>query len=297
MRPVVPALLTALLAAVPGTVCPGASAAQTVRGRVLEAETGAAVVGAELLILTEDGVPRVRGFSDTAGGFVLEAPTDGDYRLQVRHIGYAPFTSDVLEVYRDDAVTVMVRLGVSAIPLDPLVVVGRMGPEEGHLLAFQQRRLDPGRVGGYFLTRAEIDRRPHATPSQLLLGVPGVTLQRINNSGAFTMDRSVIRMAAGNTGSIGGCRANVFVDGSAVAQSETASVDDLLDATLIGGVEVYPRPITAPLQYQRDTGCGVVLFWTRRPGGGRRSRSHTLRWVLGTAAAVALGIGFSQVWW
>lgn len=259
-------------------------AGQVLQGRVVADDTGQPLVGAEIIVLNWKDQPRVRGVTDTAGQFLIQIDQEGEYKIQVSHIGYARFTSKDLWVPRRETVQIRVRLGVSAIPLEPIEVVARMAVEEVHLRAFNERRLNPGRVGGYFLTRDDIAGRPNATPTQLLLSVPGVTLDRVNNSAAFAMDRSIIRFPGGLAG---GCRASVYVDGSPVAQSAGSTIDDMLDNTLIGGVEVYPRPSEAPVEYQRNMGCGVVLYWTRRPQGGR-SMPTALRWIAGTGVVVGL---------
>ena len=258
--------------------------AQVLQGTVVSDDDGRPLVGAEIIVLNWKNQPRVRGVTDTSGAFVIEVDQEGQYRLRIRHIGYAAYTSDDVWVPRRENVEVHVRLGVEAVPLEPLVVVARMTAEEAHLSAFNRRRLDPGRVGGHFLTREEIGARPNATPTQLLLSVPGVSLDRVNNANAYALDRSIIRFPGGMAG---GCRASVYVDGSPVAQSAASTIDDMLDHSLIGGVEVYPRPSEAPVEYQRNMGCGVVLYWTRRPGGGR-SMPSALRWVAGTGVIVGL---------
>ncbi len=266
--------------------------AQVIQGYVFDDETGHPMVGAEIIVLNHRDEPRVRGFSDTSGGFVIDVHQEGDYKLRVTHIGYEAFLSRDMWVPAGETVDIRVRLGVNAIPLEPLVVLARMTPEEAHLGAFNRRRLNPGRVGGHFLTRDEVASRPNATPTQLLLTVPGVTLQRVNNSAAFSLDRSIIRFPGGIGG---GCRASVYVDGSPVSQSESSTIDDMLDQSLIGGVEVYARATEAPVEYQRNMGCGVVLYWTRRPRGGKRVPGP-VRWIAGTGVIVGLFIAvFSAV--
>lgn len=274
-----------LIASVALLIAATPARAQVLRGYVYADGSGEPIVGAQIIILNDDDEPRVRGVTDTSGGFVIDVQQAGDYKLQVTHIGYADYLSDEVFVPRRAAVELRVRLGTEAIPLEPLVVVARFNAEEAHLADFNRRRLNPGRVGGHFLTREEVASRPNATPTQLLLSVPGVTLDRVNNSAAFSMDRSIIRFPGGMAG---GCRASVFVDGSPVSQSESSTIDDMLDHSLIGGVEVYPRASEAPVQYQRNMGCGVVLYWTRRPQGGGRSVPGPVRWVAGVGVVLGL---------
>ena len=63
----------------------------------------------------------------------------------------------------------------------------------------------------------------------------------------------------------------MFIDGVRVQQSAASSVDDVLSPDVIAGVEMYPRALTAPAQYQDafTPDCGVVLFWTKGPELGQ----------------------------
>ncbi len=90
-------------------------------------------------------------------------------------------------------------------------------------------------------------------------------------------------------GSAGPCVANVFIDGIRTRQTVDHSPDDLLDPSLIAGVELYPRALLAPIQYQVNPDCGVVLYWTARPEGGE---SWSLKRIIaGTALLGGLIIG------
>jgi len=133
---------------------------------------------------------------------------------------------------------VEIRLGVEAIPLEPLEVLARRSPMHGRIARFESRMNDPGRAGGYFITEQEIDGRMMSTPSRLVLTEPSTGVSPVG--GAF--GRSVITLRRG-------CLAQVYVDGVRMRQTEQHTVDDILDTELVGGVGVYPSPYTAPIEY------------------------------------------------
>jgi hypothetical protein len=244
---------------------PAGAAAQSIVGRVTDSESSAPLVGAELVLLDDGGRPRVRGFSDSSGGFRIETQGAGRYRLRVTHLGHLEYTSTTLDVTRGEVVTVEIRMGIQAIPLDPLTVVARPTHQTAHLREFNERRENPGGLGGYYMTREQVERRPAATATKLLLEMPAVRVQPIiTENNPMGMDRSLIVLQ----GTAGPCVANVYIDGIRARQSVDHSLDDLLDPSLIAGVELYPRALLAPIQYQADPGCGVVLYWTARPEGG-----------------------------
>ena len=73
----------------------------------------------------------------------------------------------------------------------------------------------------------------------------------------------------------GGCSATVYLDGrrmNSLAQASLGEVtpktvvyvDELVSPMSIAGVEVYPRGVRAPPEYQSLGGsCAIVLIWTR----------------------------------
>lgn len=261
-----PVLSAGCLLALVLCAVPDAAAAQTLTGHVGETGSGAAVPDAELVLLDTAGRGAQRVFSDSAGGFTLEAPNSGEYTLRVRVLGYMTFLSQPLLLHDDETVHVRIRLGRSAIPIEPLVVTGRRRARDARLAGFERRRLDPAFAGGHFLTQEDIERRPTATATDLVVVVPGVRVQRLIVPGRlFGPERGLIRFPGRGTT---GCAAQVYVDGVLFRQTVEHSVDDVLDASMIGGIEVYARAETAPLEFVRNSNCGVVLYWTRAPEPG-----------------------------
>jgi hypothetical protein len=258
-------------------VGPGAGAphleAQSVTGAVVEVGDGSGVADARLLLLGADGTVRAVTMSGADGRFRLDLDGPGLVRLEVEHLAYAPWRTVEFSVGADEIIEVQVRLGIDAIPLEPLSVVARRF-SRGRLAGFEERRTALGGFGGYFITEDEIARRPIATTTSLVRTTPGMSVAR---RGSGVMLQNVIM--AGN------CVARTFVDGIRVSQTDGGSLDDLLPPERVAGVELYPRGMSAPAQYQdiEDPGCGVVLFWTKEPRVG----------IVGGRSIWRVGVGFA----
>ncbi len=271
----------------------GGLGAQEVRLQAVDDATGDPIASVDVAFVDADGGTAWRGTTDEAGAVRAELPRPGVFRIRATHPGFQPWESEALGFEEGAVVALELRMGLRAIPLDPLVVVGRRSPEAFHLEEFEARRTNPAGPGGVFLTRADIERRPLASASQIVQGIAGVTVQPVltaqNPFGE--LDRGLIVLGGGRGGR--GCLANVWVDGVQVRQGPAFTVDDLLQSENLAGVEIYRRALQAPAAYQTDPDCGVVLFWTRRPDDGG-SWSVT-RIAAGAAAVLGLLLfGFTR---
>ena len=249
-----------------------------VRGIVVGAGDGAPIADAQLVLRNALGVTVATAVSENSGRFVLGLRAPGTVTLEVSHLGYASWETAPFALARDQLIEVEVKLGIEAIPLDPITVVAQSTMQLGTLAGFRERMTDPS-LDGYFILEEEIERRPMAKPSDLILATPGMSVGLA--SSAAGLDRGVI-MA-------GGCPARTFIDGMRVQQGAGASIDDLITPDRIAGVEVYPRATGAPLQYQ-DPGqrCGVVLFWTKPAEQNADRGSSRGRMLLGVGLLIGI---------
>jgi hypothetical protein len=245
------------------------AAAQTVGGSVRDEGSGAAVAGATVSLQQVDGPGRAGAITDASGAFLLPlAARSARYVIRVEHPSYLPF-ADTLELRSQEAVTLELRLGRDAIPLQPLVVSGRI---DRRLQGYHER-LSRGGGFGRFVTRSEMDRLAAIRATDYLRRVPGVRVDRVNGGSMVTMNNP-----------LGNCTPLVFIDGIPLEQRAPDEVDDRLDPAMLEGIEVYPGLTGLPLEFAsaQPTGCGVVAFWTREPAG----RPMTWAKVLFSAAAV-----------
>ena len=256
---------------------------QGLRGRVVDEAGLAPVAQAQLEVVSADGRWQGSTQSDSAGLFRIVVPRADVYRVSVTHVAYVPWTSDTLRVGTAEMLLVEVRLGRTAIPLQPIVITARGHPR---LAEFDERRL--GRTFGRFLTREEVEARGSNRTSELLRTMPGILVQGVTRRGRTGPTGNLIVMRGG----VGTCLASIFIDGVSTRQYPESTIDDMLSPGQIEGVEVYTSASAAPARYNEGTGCGVVLFWTRT---GYDEEGRPWNWKLLAAAAAAVGLIFLVV--
>jgi len=244
------ALLAALCALL---LAPLAAHAQSVRGTVVDDETSAPVPAALVELLSNDREPLAATESDRSGAFELAPRRAGRFLVRVTHLGYASIDSARISLRSGESVTLEVRLGRTAIALEPLVVTTRRGTA---VADFYERKRRGGL--GRYITREQIEQRPAARASDLLRTLPGVYVEpaQVGRSSTITM-----------RGGIGRCLPTIYVDGMQMRQFPGSSVDDWIHAASLEGVEVYTSFASAPSPLHASGACGVIAFWTRMENG------------------------------
>jgi hypothetical protein len=249
-----------------------ACGAQVIRGIVVEVETLAPVTGATVEVLGEGNTEPRLATTDSLGLFVISLSRAGTYTIQAKRLGFLVAPPDTLRIGRGEAVSLELRLGSRAVPLEPVVVTVR--GDEG-LNGFERRRAG---AFGRFIGREEIDARAAMKTTDLLRLMPGLVFeaQRAGSGSQLLM-----------RGPGGLCAPAVWIDGLYVSLTgRGVSVDDLLSPGVLEGVEVYNSVAAAPTQY-RTGQCGVVLFWTRR---GAPEPEGTMSWRKIAVGAVAAAL-------
>lgn len=251
---------------------------QAIRGVIID-DTNLTPVAGAMVYLVRDGKTEVGTETNDEGHFFLPSLSHGEYRLEVRRLGYQTTLSQAVVVERGDTVAVEFRVRPDAILLAPLTVVGRsrMGRD-----AFDRRR--SGAERGFFLTPAMIDSISPNHPAEVLKGLAKVDVRwgwgrtSTGSSGPIPTVRTVLGR---------GC-VLYMVDFMQVNPPPWASGD--WSSYLLGGltgedivaVEVYRSILEVPkelLRYtdrartvmnmnsggtstKRDVNCGLVVFWT-----------------------------------
>jgi hypothetical protein len=263
-------LLACLLALAPRRE----SAAQAVRGVVIEAASRAPVPGATIELLADgDSVP-LRTTSDSAGAFSFTTRRAGTYTIQAKRIGFLVAQPTALRLEPSLTMSLEMRLDSKVVPLEPVSVMAR---GNDWLADFERRRATG--AFGRFLTRRDIGERAGQQTTSLFKTIPGFLLQarRRGGPGSSLLMR----------GTAGLCQPAVFIDGTYTQLTADVTLDDMLSPQMIEGVEIYNTVAAAPTQYRTGT-CGVVLFWTRR-GSGEAGRPFRWR-EIALGAGVAIGI-------
>lgn len=234
-------------------------AAGRVRGTVRD-PYGTPIEGARVRLWGEERETRSNG----RGEFALGGLPTGTRMLELRAIGYAPRRELVDLQARGD---VVVDLPLEEFPttIDTVRVYGAAQDQRDPLAGFARRQA----LGqGVFLDPQAVERRQPLAFSDLLRGIIGVEVGVVRGARAALM-RSPDGLSM--------CEPELIVDGMRMPRYES-SLDDLIPASVVRAVEVYPRRIQAPAEYQ-SLSCGTVIIWTgargwlgKRGRGGERQR-------------------------
>ena len=195
-----------------------------------------------------------RFVSDDSGRFQLPYTVTGTARLVVRRIGFAP-----AELNLPSLPDTSLRVTLVAIPMQlkgVIVTGGSAFPSlDTHGFYRRMRDVNRGINYGYFITPEDLERRKPNWISQMADGLPTVHVRR----GARPMNDVI-------SGSLG-CKMTVYLDNIRIVgrlNGRDDFVNEMVQPTHVAGMEIYPRSVTAPPQYQPLNGtCGVVLIWTK----------------------------------
>lgn len=247
--------------------------AQSFRGVVVDAATRNPIAGTIIQAGIDRGNQPKPVTTDSAGAFFLPLPGPGLYTVRATRIGYLQHRGDTVRVRDAEAVGLRIELDRNVVPLRPVIVTERLSwlPD-----GFEQRR---SAGFGRFLTRKDLETRRASNTTELLRGMPGIQLTRVGR-GRGSANTLMMR------GTGGLCSPAVWVDGIPLNDGG-ASLDQVLNPSLLEAVEVYNSTSNAPIQYRTGT-CGVVLFWTRR--GPDENREKTRWWKLALGATAGVGL-------
>lgn len=252
-RPQLSLVLLALAAL--AAAAPRPASAQTIMGVVVEHGTERRIPGVALLLIDDRGETRAETLADDSGAFILSAPEPGTFVVAAEMIGLASIRSGPLDLDPGEELVVEVRMAIEAVALDPLVVTSRK-QTMGHQLAGFHDRMARGRRSGFghFIDREEVDRMMPLESTDLLRTAPGVRVSpgRAGRGAGLSMS--------------GGCIPAIYVDGMQVNRSpmRNVSLDEIVPAMALEGIEVYRGPSAQQSSYYDPNGCGLILVWTRR---------------------------------
>ncbi|HEX5727034.1 MAG TPA: carboxypeptidase regulatory-like domain-containing protein, partial [Longimicrobiaceae bacterium] len=199
------------LAAVP-------AAAQSIRGRVLDAASSQPVPEATVIALSPLG-DTATARTDSAGAFLLALRDAGSYRLRAERVGYQAGTAGTVRVFSHETVEVDLRLSTAAVRMEPLVVRTRFEERVRRLEmnGFYERR-EQG--AGRFVTRREIEQQHPVEISDVLRRQPGVGA--IPNRHGRGVQVVLTRGATP-------CAPEVFLDGMILGRAGTVPLDEVID--------------------------------------------------------------------
>ena len=228
---------------------------------VVRRRNGSIIAGATVVAIGTES----RTQADESGEFTLRDVLAGPRIVEARAIGYPPGRAQTtVRPGRTQRVDILV--GDSVTVLDPVTVEGRYEPYLAQV-GFNRRR---NTALGHFLDTTDIQKAGAVRFEEVFRMVPGVVL-RPNGSG-FLVELQRGQGQIDNPALANYCPPAYFIDGAyfPLPPNQTPSVPLVPEEIL--AIEVYANLFSAPPQYQRrDSGCGVILIWTKRgvPGQNR----------------------------
>lgn len=233
--------------------------------------------------------PRI---TDERGEVEIGTSARGPLAVDVRRLGYEPWFGTLM--FGDTLLRAQVTLRPLSRRMFTVKVTDSVRSVPSYLRGFYERMLarQRGIGNGTYLTPEEVERRNVSMASALLQGLNGVSLQRtasgkivaMNSGGTCQMTVLIDgRRACPDGGCSGGSatrpsapsapagaprRGRTFVAAPSPGDDQYVLLDNLVGATEVAAVEVYPRGASIPPSLPADdTSCGLVAFWT----GGRRT--------------------------
>lgn len=249
--------LVAALGALSLVGAPGA--AQTLRGTILDADTGDPVALAYVGLLGGDRDVVVADLADDGGAFTLTAPEAGEYFLYVRGSGYEPLMDGLFELGRNGVFDVRVGLTPEPIELEPVSVDARRSVSRLEASGFYDRVLT---APGHFLGRDDVTRVGGSLISEVLRSIPHVQIDASRPLiGPNAMQGASVIMRRGT----GRCSPTLYIDRHVVATGalEPVRPDDYVSSSEVEAVEIYTSASDVPVEFDAINDCGVILIWTR----------------------------------
>ena len=215
----------------------------SVRGRVTDAKTGQAIVGASVVLAGT----RWRATSGENGQYRITEVAPRTYTLTASRIGYSRQRQSVTVVGGQET-TVEIRLEVSASPLDAVVVTGTIAPTE------QKELSNPITV----VTAEDIQRRGITQINELFRGeIPGVFAADYGNAGPTLGAPVYVR---GGSALFNLPVLKTYLDGVELANSEFLNE---IDPTMIDHIEIIRGPEASTL-YGAQAITGVMQVFTKK---------------------------------
>lgn len=249
-------------------------AAQTVRGRVTDRATGAAVVEGRVLLVTEQRFGIGQAITNDSGAFELTASGPGRYRLQFERPGYRLVITPPFDLKSGEMVDY--ALQVASLPpfaLDTAVVEGQVVPRR--MLGFYQRR---ARAVGEFITRQEFERWHPQVATDIVRRAQVFDLTPNPFYGANGDFREYrIQSRRRTREAFGECPALIYLDDTRLGNARDVNVDDILAVGAIEALEFYEGGTQVPIEYQSNgSECGVIAVWSRLEGGEPPAIAHRI---------------------
>jgi hypothetical protein len=201
--------------------------------------------------------------ADPQGRFTLQDVAAGSRIVEAHAIGYQPArvqtTIEPGQVRR-----VEITLGDTVQVLEPIQVTATSYLAT---IGFEKRRKS---LEGHFLDESDIAKTGATRVEEIFRLVPGIVLRPSGMGYVVEFQRGQGQIL--NPSLANYCPPSYYIDGNYFPLPPNQTLTLPLVPQEILAIEVYSNLFSAPLQYQRrDSGCGVILIWTKR-GAPKRNR-------------------------
>jgi len=243
------------------------ASAQTLRGNVVDAETGESISAATVSLVDEAGRVRVTGTSAQDGAFMLNARAGGSFRVSAERIGYLPMNPQEVVIGTSELVLVRLELARSPVTLAPITVTGvRRDPRNDASFegALARRDLFPSVGTRRVVVRSDPEMRNAMVVAEVVQWFPA---RRGCRSATSVRQRARPQVC--------GCTI-VYWNGMVVGNPGIAAfyLDDLTTEAM-EAVEYYRSWLDAPPQLKDSPAyiadpyrCAVIALWPRVSADG-----------------------------
>lgn len=190
-------------------------------------------------------------YTDSSGEFFIRGLRPGRDSFIVRKLGYTPLSFSLV-VPPDSVLSLAVRLTPTMARLPDVITTAEISPRL-RSVGFAERE---SRFKGLFITTSDIEARASTRTTDFLQGAPRIAFRSFGARGKIPYGGS-------------GCVMQVVVDGFPVQLDPRPilllTLDDVINPSMIEGMEVYSGATDTPLQFQAITrACGTIVIWTRK---------------------------------
>lgn len=256
---------TALVAVLLGALAAPAHG-QTIKGTLMEVETGQPISLGLVIMMTEEGDSITSGVTNGQGQFEVTADEGGSFVLIASAFGFKETPAGVFELGDDGEMDVEFRIAAAPMPIDGLIV-SLQRPVLQHQLVKNGfvRRYTRGL--GAFLTPVAIEESAARSTADLFRGIPGVLLQ-LPGGGLNAFSGEALRL----TGTGQFCTPTIYMDGSRmnVEMTRDMPIEVIAPLGMVDAIEIYRRPAEIPIEYGMTASgdvpggpCGIVVIWTK----------------------------------
>ena len=232
----------------------------TVSGRVVDAQSGAPVPTAQVIIVGT----TIGSAVDNEGRFRLTNVPISSRQIRVRGIGYSP-TTVALNLTAGATADLRITVSASATALDAMVITGAVGDTRRRAIGNAVSTVNVSDV----LERSTVNNITEVLQSK----TPGLTLLPGSGSAGTSTNyrlRGAGSINAGNTPTIylDGIRVNDRNQGAFTVFGQTSASLDAINPNDIESIEVIKGPAAATL-YGAEAAAGVIQIITKKGRAGK----------------------------